>query len=117
MNRPTAAFLSGAMALTALPALAASPKIDQAAVVKDVTACRKITDGPQRLACFDAAVAKMDEAQAKMMKVMPILFAVLFAFFPSGLVLYWVINGATSLAQQWFITRQVDRADHKAKTA
>jgi len=59
----------------------------------------------------------MDPAQAKMMKVMPILFAVMFAFFPAGLVLYWVINGATSLAQQWFITRQVDRADHKAKTA
>ncbi|WP_266168664.1 membrane protein insertase YidC [Dyella subtropica] len=59
----------------------------------------------------------MDPAQAKMMKVMPILFAVMFAFFPSGLVLYWVINGATSLAQQWFITRQVDRAEHKAKTA
>jgi YidC/Oxa1 family membrane protein insertase len=59
----------------------------------------------------------MDPTQAKMMKVMPILFAVLFAFFPAGLVLYWVVNGATSLAQQWFITRQVDRADHKAKTA
>jgi YidC/Oxa1 family membrane protein insertase len=59
----------------------------------------------------------MDPTQAKMMKVMPILFAVMFAFFPAGLVLYWVVNGATSLAQQWFITRQVDRADHKAKTA
>jgi hypothetical protein len=65
MNRPTAAFLSGALALIALPALAASPKIDQAAVVKAVTECRKLTDGPQRLACYDAAVAKMDEAQAK----------------------------------------------------
>lgn len=59
----------------------------------------------------------MDPAQAKMMKVMPILFAVMFAFFPAGLVLYWVVNGATSLAQQWFITRQVDRAEHKAKAA
>ncbi len=66
MNRPTAAFLSGALALSALPVLAAAPpKIDQAAVVKDVTACRKLTDGTQRLACYDAAVAKMDEAQAK----------------------------------------------------
>jgi YidC/Oxa1 family membrane protein insertase len=59
----------------------------------------------------------MDPAQAKMMKVMPIVFALLFAFFPAGLVLYWVINGATSLGQQWFITRQVDRAEHKAKTS
>ncbi|TBR35875.1 MULTISPECIES: membrane protein insertase YidC [Dyella] len=59
----------------------------------------------------------MDPTQAKMMKVMPLMFAVMFAFFPAGLVLYWVINGATSLAQQWFITRQVDKADLKAKTA
>ncbi|MDI3259234.1 MAG: membrane protein insertase YidC [Sinobacteraceae bacterium] len=59
----------------------------------------------------------MDPAQAKMMKVMPILFAVMFAFFPSGLVLYWVVNGATSLAQQWFITRQVERAEQPARAA
>ncbi|PWK92534.1 membrane protein insertase YidC [Fulvimonas soli] len=59
----------------------------------------------------------MDPTQAKMMKVMPLLFAVMFAFFPAGLVLYWVVNGATSLAQQWFITRQVEQAEHKAKTA
>lgn len=70
MTRPTAALLSGALALTVqtlavMPAQAASPKIDQAAVVKAVTECRKLADGPQRLACYDAAVAKMDEAQAK----------------------------------------------------
>ncbi|WP_266157300.1 membrane protein insertase YidC [Dyella silvatica] len=59
----------------------------------------------------------MDPAQAKMMKVMPIMFGVMFFFFPAGLVLYWVVNGATSLAQQWYITRSVDRADLKAKTA
>jgi YidC/Oxa1 family membrane protein insertase len=52
----------------------------------------------------------MDPTQAKMMKFMPLLFAVMFAFFPSGLVLYWIINGATSLAQQWWITRSVDQA-------
>ena len=61
-----ASAVSGALALGALPALAANPpKIDQAAVVKAVTECRKLADGPQRLACYDAAVAKMDEAQAK----------------------------------------------------
>jgi YidC/Oxa1 family membrane protein insertase len=59
----------------------------------------------------------MDPTQAKMMKVMPLIFAVVFAFFPAGLVLYWIINGATSLAQQYFITRAVDRADTKLKTA
>ncbi|HEV7778337.1 MAG TPA: membrane protein insertase YidC [Luteibacter sp.] len=60
--------------------------------------------------------AGMDPTQAKMMKVMPLLFAVMFAFFPSGLVLYWIINGATSLAQQSWITRSVDKAEVKAKT-
>nr|WP_063571928.1 membrane protein insertase YidC [Luteibacter rhizovicinus] len=61
--------------------------------------------------------AGMDPAQAKMMKVMPLIFGVFFAFFPSGLVLYWTINGATSLLQQWYINRSVDRAEIKAKTA
>ncbi|HEY9131096.1 MAG TPA: membrane protein insertase YidC [Dyella sp.] len=61
--------------------------------------------------------AGMDPAQAKMMKVMPILFGVMFFFFPSGLVLYWVTNGLVSLGQQWLITRQVDQADLKAKTS
>jgi YidC/Oxa1 family membrane protein insertase len=61
--------------------------------------------------------AGMDPAQAKMMKVMPVLFGVMFFFFPAGLVLYWVVNGATSLAQQWMITRSVERAEEKAKAA
>ncbi|MBB3226630.1 YidC/Oxa1 family membrane protein insertase [Luteibacter sp. Sphag1AF] len=58
----------------------------------------------------------MDPTQAKMMKVMPLLFGVFFAFFPSGLVLYWTVNGATSLLQQWWITRSVERADQKLRT-
>ena len=61
--------------------------------------------------------AGMDPAQAKMMKVMPVIFGVMFFFFPSGLVLYWVTNGLVSLGQQWLITRQVDQADLKAKTS
>jgi YidC/Oxa1 family membrane protein insertase len=63
------------------------------------------------------SAAGMDPAQQKMMKVMPVLFGVMFFFFPAGLVLYWVVNGATSLAQQWLITRSVDRAEEKAKAA
>ncbi|HEY2621997.1 MAG TPA: membrane protein insertase YidC [Dyella sp.] len=63
------------------------------------------------------AASGMDPAQQKMMKVMPVLFGVMFFFFPAGLVLYWVVNGATSLTQQWFITRSVDRAEDKAKAA
>jgi hypothetical protein len=66
MTRPSPVFLFAAVAFCALPALAAAPlKIDQAGVVKEVTECRKLTDGVQRLACYDAAVAKMETAQAK----------------------------------------------------
>ena len=57
----------------------------------------------------------MDPTQAKMMKFMPLVFAVLFAFFPAGLCLYYVVNGITGLAQQWYITHQVEQGDAKAK--
>ncbi len=58
--------------------------------------------------------AGMDPMQAKMMKIMPVAFSVLFAFFPAGLVLYWTVNGTLSLLQQWIITRRIENAD-KAK--
>ncbi len=58
--------------------------------------------------------AGMDPMQAKMMKIMPVAFSVLFAFFPAGLVLYWTVNGSLSLLQQWIITRRIENAD-KAK--
>jgi len=57
----------------------------------------------------------MDPTQAKIMKVMPIVFAVMFAFFPAGLTLYYVVNGLTSVIQQWVITRNIERADARAK--
>ena len=50
-----------------------------------------------------------DPIQAKVMKIMPIAFSVFFFFFPAGLVLYWVINNVLSIAQQWTITRQLER--------
>ncbi|AXK73207.1 membrane protein insertase YidC [Lysobacter sp. TY2-98] len=50
--------------------------------------------------------AGMDPAQAKMMQFMPLAFGVMFAFFPSGLVLYWVTNGLLTLAQQWYFLRK-----------
>jgi len=46
-----------------------------------------------------------DPIQAKVMMVMPIFFTFLFLSFPSGLVLYWVVNNLLSIAQQWYITR------------
>ena len=46
-----------------------------------------------------------DPIQAKVMQIMPIVFSVVFFFFPAGLVLYSVVNNILSIAQQWFITR------------
>ena len=51
-----------------------------------------------------------DPMQARVMKTMPILFTVLFVFFPAGLVLYWLVNNILSLAQQWYITRKIEAA-------
>ena len=48
----------------------------------------------------------MDPLQKKMMTFMPLIFGVMMAFFPSGLVLYWVTNGALGLAQQWYMTKK-----------
>jgi YidC/Oxa1 family membrane protein insertase len=46
-----------------------------------------------------------DPLQAKLMMFMPIAFSVMFFFFPSGLVLYWVVNNILSIAQQWQINK------------
>lgn len=50
-----------------------------------------------------------DPMQAKMMKMMPIIFSVMFFFFPSGLVLYWVVNNILSIAQQWYINKSIEQ--------
>jgi YidC/Oxa1 family membrane protein insertase len=47
-----------------------------------------------------------DPMQAKMMMFMPLAFSVIFIFFPSGLVLYWVVNNLISMAQQYVITKK-----------
>jgi len=49
-----------------------------------------------------------DPIQAKVMMVMPIVFSVMFFFFPAGLVLYWVVNNVLSIAQQWVITKKME---------
>ncbi|NNL99792.1 MAG: membrane protein insertase YidC, partial [Gammaproteobacteria bacterium] len=54
--------------------------------------------------------AAMDPMQQKVMQILPIVFTVFFAFFPSGLVLYWVVNNILSIAQQWVITRRIEAA-------
>ncbi|MEY4765991.1 MAG: hypothetical protein RI907_2664 [Pseudomonadota bacterium] len=48
-----------------------------------------------------------DPIQAKMMWIMPLLFSVMFFFFPAGLVLYWLTNNVLSIAQQWMINKQL----------
>jgi YidC/Oxa1 family membrane protein insertase len=53
----------------------------------------------------------MDPLQQKIMTMMPIAFSIMFAFFPSGLVLYWATNAGLSLAQQYYITRKIAAAD------
>ena len=50
-----------------------------------------------------------DPLQAKVMQIMPIAFSVMFFFFPSGLVLYSIVNNILSIAQQWYITRNAER--------
>ena len=51
--------------------------------------------------------APPDPMQAKVMMAMPIMFTAMFAFFPSGLVLYWLTNSLLSIAQQWKINRAI----------
>ena len=47
-----------------------------------------------------------DPMQAKVMQIMPVMFSGMFAFFPSGLVLYWVTNTLLSILQQWSINKK-----------
>jgi YidC/Oxa1 family membrane protein insertase len=60
--------------------------------------------------------APPDPIQAKVMMSLPFVFTVFFAFFPSGLVLYWVVNNLLSIAQQWYITQNIEKAAAKAKS-
>jgi YidC/Oxa1 family membrane protein insertase len=48
-----------------------------------------------------------DPMQARMMWMMPLMFSVMFFFFPAGLVLYWLTNNILSIAQQWFINKKL----------
>lgn len=52
--------------------------------------------------------APPDPIQAKVMMALPFVFTIFFAFFPAGLVLYWVVNNTLSIAQQWVITKRIE---------
>ena len=58
-----------------------------------------------------------DPTQQKVMMVMPLVMSVTFAFFPAGLVLYWVTNTLLSMAQQWNINRRIIGSTGAAKRA
>ncbi len=49
-----------------------------------------------------------DPMQQKIIMALPIVFTAMFLFFPSGLVLYWVVNNLLSITQQWIITKRVE---------
>ncbi len=52
----------------------------------------------------------LDPIQQRVMMILPVMFTVFFAFFPAGLVIYWVVNNILSIAQQWVITRRIETA-------
>ncbi len=57
-----------------------------------------------------------DPMQAKLMMAMPVVFTVLFANFPAGLMLYWFVNNTLSFLQQWYIMRSTNAVIAKTKT-
>lgn len=50
-----------------------------------------------------------DPTQAKVMMIMPVVFGVMFFFFASGLVLYWLTNNVLSIWQQWYVNKQIEK--------
>ena len=57
--------------------------------------------------------APVDPMQKKMMQMLPIMFTGFFAFFPSGLVLYWIVNNVLTIMQQSYIMKQIESAAKK----
>ena len=55
-----------------------------------------------------------DPVQQKVMMAMPVIFSVMFLFFPAGLVLYWLVNNVLSILQQWRINKVVENAGKAA---
>ncbi len=45
--------------------------------------------------------------QAKIMKFLPVIFTFMFLFFPSGLVVYWLVNNILAIAQQWYVMHKM----------
>lgn len=58
-----------------------------------------------------------DPMQAKMMRLLPIIFTVFLLFFPSGLVLYWIVNNLLTIGQQWMVNQQIEKEQALKKAA
>ena len=58
-----------------------------------------------------------DPMQAKVFRIMPIMFTVFMLFFPAGLVLYWIVNNTITITQQWFINKSVAKARSSSDAA
>lgn len=56
-----------------------------------------------------------DPVQAKVLMALPFVFTLFFAFFPAGLVLYWVANSVLSIAQQWYVTVKTEKETEAAR--
>ena len=54
-----------------------------------------------------------DPMMQRITQMLPLVFTFFFAFFPAGLVLYWVINSMLSIAQQWYITHKIEKGEIK----
>jgi YidC/Oxa1 family membrane protein insertase len=70
------------------------------------SSCRSLNGAVMWLTQKMTPMVGMDPMQKKMMQMMPLVIGVMFAFFPAGLVLYWVTNGALGMLQQWWNTKR-----------
>ncbi|GGX48141.1 membrane protein insertase YidC [Saccharospirillum salsuginis] len=59
----------------------------------------------------------MDPMQARMMKMMPLVFTFMFLWFPAGLTLYWFVNNVSTIVQQWIVNRQFEKAEQQKEKA
>jgi YidC/Oxa1 family membrane protein insertase len=50
-----------------------------------------------------------DPVQAKVMMILPVVFSVMFFFFPAGLVLYWTMQNILGIAQQWYLNKTTEQ--------
>ena len=79
--------------------------------------CRRSTPSPHSRNPNCSPGTGMDPIQQKVLQYMPVAFAVMFVFFPAGLVLYWTVSNLLQIAQQWQINRMLERDNAAAAAA